>query len=77
MKPTHLTLGLSLMLAASMGAPGETELSIESLDLSGDVVLRLSGAPAGTVWQVENSINLAGWDVVNPGGVPVRFEAGE
>ncbi|MGB6223073.1 CotH kinase family protein, partial [Haloferula sp.] len=72
-----LTFGLLILWAVSEQVSGETQVFIDPVDSSGNVVLTLSGRPAGTVWVLENSTDLVKWDVVKPGGIPLRFEVGE
>jgi spore coat protein CotH len=77
MRSKHIILGLSIMWAVSGSILGETKVSIDSLAPAGDVALTLSGRPPETVWVVENSLDLLNWDVVQPGGIPIRFEVDE
>ncbi len=76
MKATPIPLALSLACMLSAWAESPPQLRIEGTLADGWSV-QFPDRPAGTTWALENSMDLTGWDPVQPGGVPVLFESGK
>lgn len=72
-----IALSLTVSLVVTVSAQITPTLGIDRVAPESSLAMRLENQAAGTTWQLEGSCDLNAWEVVAPGGVPVRFSHGE